>query len=350
MSLVDRIEATPGVWVLSNARFTNSIGTPIVSITESASGELIPDEYYLVFSSVAGGTGTVTVTTSAPNNPYSGRVVTGVVLDGTTAIKNVVPGLSIIFSAGTANANGATALGGVYLGVFDAEGVGAGVPSAGVRHQITNSGASSVSDSKARLLPQSLLVKKTGTVFDYIKPFAEGADEKIVGGGSNRTMPYALKVIAVSGAGAAKIGTLQVDLVTLGAASILDLTTGATVSGTGLKAISPGYGYRILTGPLEGMEFALSSLVATNDIANVLIFPTRFIQIAPDTAGVAGSYGTTQIVLTQVGQGAGIIQPSAVAYYWVRTLVPLGGVAESNPHPAFVALEASETESAGWTV
>lgn len=347
MALLDKVYVS-SAWVSSALRFSNGTGTPVTSVVENNDGELIADEYTITFSAVGGGTATVTVVTSSPNNPYNGRVKTGVAIDGSTLVKNVIPGLSFVFSAGSANGNIATILAGIYLGVFDSAGVDAGVPSAGVRHQVTNSGSGAVSDAKATLVTQAIQVYKTGQVFDYIKTYADGATEKVTGGGSTKTIPYALKVIAVSGSGSSKVGTLQVDGVTLGAASILDLTTGASVSGTGLKCISPGYGYRILTGPLAGLEFALSSLVATNDIANVLIFPTRFIQIAPDVAGSEGTYALTDVVLTQAGQSAGVIQAGQVAYYWVRVLVPLGGNAESNPYPSNVTLEASETVSAGW--
>ena len=348
MSLKDEVYLS-GSWQNNNSRFANTTGTAIDSIAESGSGELIADDYTLTVSSVAGGTGTVTVSTAAPNNPYNGRVVTGVPLNGSTAVTNVVPGLAIVFKNTTANGNVSHALGGNNLGVFDAFGVAAGVPSTGLRHRVTNNGSSVVSDTKAILLPQSIVVKKTGTVFKYVRPFADGAIEKTAGGGSDQTMPYALKVINVAGSGAAKTADLQVDGVTLGAASVLNLQTGAEVSGTGLKAISPAYGYRIISGPLTGLEFALSDACASNDIGNVLIFPSRFIQIAPDVSGAAGTYGTADVPLTQSGQGTGVIQPAGVAYYWVRVLVPLNAVAESNPHPGNIVLQASETSAAGWT-
>lgn len=348
MALVDKV-FVGGVWIDSRVKRTNMSGTPVTSVAESGTGEMIPDEYALTLSAVAGGTATVTVASSSPNNPYNGKVVTGVPLDGVTAVTNVVPGVAIIFSATGANGNTADVFAGQFLGIFDASGVEAGVPSDGVRHQVVNTGTAPVSDAKAMLLTQAVLVKKTGTVFSWIKSFADDAVEKTVGGGSDRVMPYALKTIAVSGVGVAKVATLQVDGVTLGAASILDLNTGTEVSGTGLKAIS-GQSYRILTGNLEGLEFAISPECATNDIANVLVFNSRFIQIAPDEDGSEGAYGTVDVPLTQEGVSAGVIEPSGEAYYWVRVLVPLSGNSESNPHPINVALQASESGEAGWLV
>jgi hypothetical protein len=348
MALIDKVDFGAG-FVNSAVRATNTSGAMIVSVAENPTGELIADEYALALDTVAGGTGRITVVTSSPNNPYNGRIVNGVPLDGVTPVKTIVPGLSIVFSAGGANGNASTVFAGLYLGVFDAFGVEAGVPSDGVRHKVTNNGTGAVSDAKALLLTEAVQVKKVGTVFDFVAPFADGATVKVLGGGSNRIKPYALKTVNVAGAGAGKTADLQVDGVTVAADFIMDLTTGTLHSGVGLKAISPGYKYRFVDGPLEGLEFSLSSLCATNDIANVLIFPAAFTQIAPDVAGVAGAYAAVEVPLTQVGQAAGVIQPAQDAYYWERTLVPLGGNAESNPYPANIALQASETGAADWT-
>lgn len=347
MPLLDKLFIS-GVWVAAAARLINTTGTPVVSVTNLNNGQDIPDDYTLTLSSVSAGTATITVGTLSPNNPYKGRVITAVPLDGVTVVTNIIPGLSMIFSAGGANANVAAIYIGDYFGTFDASGVGAGVPSAGVRHQVANSGVSLISGAIATLLTQAVLVKKTGTVFGEIRPFAPAATEKVAGGGSLRVMPYALKVINVIGAGALKVADLQVDGVTLGANTIVDLMTGTSVSGVGLKAISPGNGYRIVSGPLNGLEFSLSASCATNDIANVLIFPSRFVQIAEDVAGVAGTYGTANINLTQVGQAVGSITAGNEAYYWVRILVPDGAGSESNPYPCNVALQGNESGAANW--
>ncbi len=354
MALVDKLFIS-GVWVESAIRYANTTGTPIVSAEESGSGELLSDDYTLEFSAVMAGTATVTVVSASPNNPYR-KVVTGVPVDDVTEVENVIPGVKLIFNNTTANGDDALVHIGSYEGTFDAFGVDAGDPSDGVKHRVENTGTGAVSDAKARLLTQAVLVKKTGKVFNWIKPFAEDAAEKVEGGGSNRIMPYQLKVVGTSGAGAGKICNLQLNTGTIGvpvwttfpADSILDLSTGDLVSGTGLKSIDT-YEYRIVDGgDLDSLQFALSADRVNNDIANVLIFPSRFTQIAEDIAGVEGTYGTSDVDLTQTGESAGVIQPGEVADYWVRTLVPLNANAESNPYPAMVALEASETGSAGW--
>lgn len=347
MPLKDKI-FVGGVWVDTAARFSNTAGTALTSLSAIKDGEAIADIYTLTMSSVVALTGTVTVGTASPNNPYKGRVVTAVPLDGTTAVKNIIPGISLVFASSAANGNVSQVSVGSYAGTIDASGVGSGVPSAGVRHQVENTGLGLISNSVVKLLTMAIWAKKIGTVFGEVRPFAPGATEKIAGSGSNRTMPYLMKTVNVTGVGSAKIADLQVDGVTLGANSVLDLATGEELSGVGLKAITPGNGYRIIDGPLTGVEFSLSASCATNDTANILIFPSRFVQIAEDVAGVEGTYGITDVVLTQVGQAAGSIAAAGVAYYWIRTLVPEGATSESNPYPFSVALQGLESGSAGW--
>lgn len=347
MSLVDQLYIG-GSWVDSLVRATNVTGTPVDSATPSGSGELIAGVYTLTLSSVSSGTGTVTVTTQSLNNPYNGRVKSGVALDGATERIDIIPGVSLIFNSGAANSDVATINVGSYLGIFDSFGAGAGVPSSGVRHRVKNDGDGTVTSAVAKLLTQAISFKKTGTVFDYIAAFAEDATEKQAGGGSAQVVPYALKVVNVSGSGASKVADLQVDGVTLDTDYVLDITTGDLQDGTALKAITPAYPYRIVDGPLEGLEFAISSLCAENDICNVLIFNSRYVQIAPDVGGSEGTYGTADVDLTESGQATGTITSMQYAYYWVRILVPQGASSESNPYPSSVALQATESGKAGW--
>jgi hypothetical protein len=348
MSLVDKILIS-AVWVASAVRFSNTSGTVLTSATDATNGRAIADEYTLTLSAVSSGTGTVTVGTTSPNNPYKGRVVTGVSLNGTTIYKNIIPGVSLVFSASGANTNVGSVLVGQYLGTFDAFGGGAGVPSASTRHQVINTGSGAVSAAVASLKTQAICVDRTGTVFNYVKPFAIGSTEKTAGGGSARVMPYAISVANTTGSGSSKVTDLLVDGVTLGAGSLLDVSAGTTVSGSGIKAITPSYVYIVQTGPLTGMEFAIDPSVANGNTANILVFPSRYVQIAPDVSGDPGTWGTADVDLTQSGQGTGVIQPAGDAYYHTRILVPAGASSESNPYPANVALVATETGAAGWT-
>lgn len=338
------------VWTDAAARLTNTTGTPVVSAVANGDGRAIADVYTLDFSAVTPGVSAdVAVGTSSPNNPYGGETHT-VDLDALTEYTDIIPGVTLVFDddGGFTNAWAATINVGEFLGTFDAFGGGAGVPSAGVRHRVLNDGTGAVSDAKATLLPIAKWVKMIGIVFDTVRNFAEGATEKQAGGGSSQIIPYAITIDDVAGAGAGKTCTVKVDGVTFAAASLRDLSTGVAQDGTLVKAVSPGHFYRVILGDLTGLEFAIHEDAADGDEANVLIFEGRFVQIAPDVAGVAGAYGIADIVLTQTGEAAGVIQPAGTAFFWRRVLVPAGGNAESNPYPGDTALKGTETGAAGW--
>ncbi len=348
MALKDQLLIS-AVWTDAAARLTNNTGTPVVSATDNGDGRAIADSYGLTFSSVTPGTtADVAVTPSSPNNPYNATHTVN--LDGTTVYKDIIPGLSIIFSSSGSFTSSwvATVVIGEFLGTFDAFGGGAGVPSSGVRHRVLNSGTGAVSSAKATLLPIAKWVKKTGEVFSVLRPFAEGATEKQAGGGSNQVIPYSITISAVAGSGGSKTCSVSVDGAVFGANSLRNLSTGVSQDGTLVKAVTPGVFYRVILGDLTGLEFAISANAANGDEANVLIFESRFIQIAPDVAGVAGTYAITDVTLTQSGQSSGVIQPTGVAYFWRRVLVPAGANAESNPYPGDVAIKATESGAAGW--
>jgi hypothetical protein len=335
-------------WVESALRYANLVGALVAAAVDGATGEALADEYTLTLSAVAGGTGTVTVQTLSPNNPYNGRVAAGVALNGATTYKNIVPGAVLTFTAGQANGAQSVVKVGQYLGTFDAFGAGAGVPSAATRHRVVNDGTGAVSDAVARLLTQAVMYKQIGSALLFVKPFADGATEKL-NPGSTRTEPYNLTIVNVAGAGAGKTADLRIDGAAFGAASILNVATGALTDSVGLKAVAGGWTYVVVTGPLTGLEFSLDAACANGDEANVLVFPSRYVQIAADDgAGAPVAWGTANIVLTQAGQAAGVIQPGGEAFYHARILVPISSGALSNPHPASVALSGTETGGANW--
>lgn len=337
-----------GGWVSSAARYANTSGAAIAAVSDLNTGEALADEYSLILSAVGGGTGTVTVDTLSPNNPYKGRVVSGVVLNGATVNTNVIPGIGIVFAGASANGNAGTVYVGLYLGAFDAFGVDAGQPFAVTRHRVVNTGSGPVSNALASLLTHSVMLRQIGNALSRVAPFADGATEKETG---DRTQPYNLVISAVAGSGAGKTCSLSVDGVVVPAAQLTDLNTGAAVSGVGLKAIS-GQSYRFADPhALEGLEFSIDPNCANGDEANVLIFNVRHIQIAREVAGApdAADWGTDPVTLTQSGQAAGTIQPAGEAFFYTRVVVASGSSANKNPHPANVALTATETGSANWT-
>jgi len=101
MSLIIEIEETPGsgVWVDIRSRFTNSVGTPIVSADPNDICAGIAGDYTLSFEDVTpGDSATVKVQTSSPDNPYRDATGKSVDLDGATVYRNIVGGVDLVFS------------------------------------------------------------------------------------------------------------------------------------------------------------------------------------------------------------------------------------------------------------
>lgn len=336
--------AGSGTWVDAATRYTNTTGTPLVSAVSNDDGQLVADKYSLSFASVvAGVSAQVTVTGQSPNNPNnnSGAPIT-VNLDGTTQYKNIIRGVTLVFSSSGSFVNtwAAEVRCGHYFGSFAAFGAGAGVPSTGRRIRVSNTGSGPATNCKARLVKMAKLWKKTGSVFSRVFPFAESATEKLTG---NQVVKYAITVANVTGSGGSKTYDVLVDSATV---TVTNLNTGASVPSTGLNVNDT---YRITSGGLNSVEFKLDQNCVAGDTANILIFAARFMQIAEDVSGSAGTYGTADVNLTQSGQATGTINASGTAFYWVRVLVPDGGNSESNPHPGDTQLSGQVSSSAGWT-
>lgn len=334
-------------WVPSITRYSNLLGTPLLSAVPNFSGEALADVYTLTFTDVDTlvKTAKVYVLTAAPNNPYKRVVGLTVNIDGTTIYKNVVPSVNLVFrDIGTfANTWSAEVRVGTFEGTFNAYGDDAGTPGSGQKHRVLNTDAGAAADCKVTLRTMAILIVKTGIVFDLVKPFAVAATEKQAGGGSQRVMPHAITVDNISGSGAGKTFDLLVDGSPV---NVTNLSTGVNGPSTALNVI---HNYKVTTGGLNSVEFKLSQSCITGSSANLMIFSSRFVQVAPDVDGVEGEYGTDDVILTQTGETAGIIQPSGVAYYWVRALVPEGANSESNPYPSNIFIVGKQTGTAGWT-
>jgi hypothetical protein len=341
--LVDQIEevAASGTWVDSDARHTNSTGTPLVSSDGNGSGEAIADVYTLAFSSVIASTSaTVTVSTSSLNNPYNGRTKS-VNLDGTTVYDDVVPGVDLVFSASGSFTNSwaAQVRVGRYEGEFEAFGAGAGVPGTGRRHRVQNTGSGPATSCLVQIVNIAKYVRKVGTVFDFVRPHAPDATIKF---DADQIVGYAITVENKAGAGAGITADIKVDGALVNVKNLTDLSTGTSEDLTVVDE------YEITTGDLEGVRFKLSQSILNTATANIMIFDNPHTQIAPDSAGAAGTYGTSDVTLTESGQSSGTITASGVAYYWERTLVADGSNSVSNPRPGDLRLKGAVSEAAGW--
>jgi hypothetical protein len=339
----------------NNMRVSNVVGAMLdeasmVGDAQYMDAGAIPDEYTLEVLTLVGTVLGIKVTSASGKNPWD-RTVSGFDIDAEGYFSDkLVPGVFIYFTGSTPPAVGDKSVikVGSYGGAFINGGENAGDPSAAIRHRVNNEGTNPVTLCKARLLTQVLAAAKVTThgspIFISLRPYAVGAVEKT--DADRRVVPYALKVVnVVRDAFFATSLDLQVDGVTLGAASIRNLTTDTLVSGVGLtvQTFASPYPYRIETGPLTGLEFVLHQQCEENDITNVLVFPSRYVQLAPDITGDPGVFALDDIDL-------GTIEAGSDAFYWSRIVVPDGANSISNPYPCNIYLEGTEDEagSAGW--
>lgn len=337
-----------GTWVRADCRHTNSVGTPIFSSTANDTGEAIPGVYNLTFASVIAGTSaTVTVTPTRSKNPYARNKA--VSLDSTTVYNDVIGGVSLVFSNSGSFTGSWTAQ--VRIG-YDHGNLNSYLPDSATpgtqrRIRVVNTGADTAEDCHATLRLNgtdlsSLVISyvKTGTVFTRIREFAEAATMKLTG---THCEPYLFEVSSVSGSGSSKTMTVKIDTATF---NVQNLTTGGTGTSTGLNVNDF---YEITSGGCIGVQFRLSSAAVNSDAVNVLIFDSRFVQIAPDLDGAPGNWGTDDVVLTEDGLEEGQISASGFAYYWERPLVPTGSASDSNPYPMSAALVGTVGTAAGWS-
>lgn len=343
--LIDQI-LTGGVWTNSVVRST---GPLLLSVDGGYSADMIPDVYTLTVSNKSGFLATITVDTLSKTNPFKGRVINNVDLRYGFNY-TIIQGVDCEFDSAAANGATSTVFVGLFGGTLDASVAAAGNPSAPVRHKVVNDGENAVVQCKARLMTGVTIIKKTGYGLIVVKQVAESATEKSEAG-TGRIQPYAFSFSNVSGSGAERTADLSIDGVAVSNPIIRDLTLDTLVTGADLRAITYGtpYPYRIESGPLTDVEFVVHELVADGDVTNVLVFPTRFIQIAEDNAGVAGAFGVSDVVLTEA-EATGEIAAGGAAYYWSRFNVPLGSNAKSNPYPCNIVIEGEEDElySADW--
>jgi hypothetical protein len=338
-----------GVWVSSDVRSTNDVGTLLVSATNTLTGEDISDDYGLTIGAIAGGHGTVVVAANPDNILHNGRNVAGVALDGVTQYTNIINGVTLVFSALAVNGDSSTVHVGYFAGPVDAFGVGAGTPVAVLRHKVHNPDPTSVSGTVATITPEIDLVKKVGSVFNKVSHYAPGATYKPFGGGSDQVNPYVILITALAGAGPTKTVSFTIDGALAAADSIRRVADGSTHDSTGIKAVA-GEIYEFITGNLTGFMFSIDPAVLMADRANVMVFPARFMQITADVAGVAdgAGWGTDDVDVTQAGQLTGTILAAGDGYYWSRVVVPPGANSESDPFQMLVSVNAISSSPAAW--
>lgn len=345
--LIVEIEETSGsnVWVDMRSRFTNSTGTPLVSAVANESGQAIAGNYIVTFEDVTpGDVATVSVQTSSPDNPYKTseeRPAVEVQLDGETVYRNIIGGVGLIFNDDEDfdETWQFQIRIGYSFGPVAAFGSSAGQATDPRKIRVRNDDEEEAAQNVRAVLSKHVKhFLKTGIVFEKVYDFASGATERNTSG---QIQPYAVTVENKTGTGSGITADIKFDSELV---NVRDQDGNESTS-EDLTVVDV---YTIADGDLEGVVFQLSQSILNTATANILIFNSRFTQIAPDVGGAPGDWGTADVFITSEGEDEGVIAADSFSFYHVRLLAPDGSTSKSNPYICDVQILAETSDSAGW--
>jgi hypothetical protein len=348
---------------------SNTVGSPVTGTpTLDGSGREIGDVYSAVVSAVVLGapnTATVTVTTASAKGPYHNKVFTGVLFDGTTPRLDIIPGVSWVPSSSGSLANGWTAV--FYVGIWAnlltagnpggtqlSWATGIGTPGVGAvspgdagfiaKINITNTGATVLTGCTLALHPRAKLVLKSGArAFTSFQVVNDTPSEHVT---ATQTVPINFTFANLDTAATPDEIDVKMDGATF---DVVEVDTGTPLTSTQLKMdgttryqISEAGAY------CEGAIFVLASTATNSSEENVLVFNVRHVEIALDVAGTPGTWGTTDLALTQSGEPSGNINPAGACNVWVRLDTSSLSSNKQNPFPADLFVEYNDTGEADW--
>lgn len=323
-------------------RHVNTLNAPVTSSQWLDNGAAIADVYELVFTKSGG---VVYVTVDAlihpARNPYrdmsGSRVVTA---DGTTAHDNVVPGVRLVFAAGTDTGwKARVAVGnflnddGSYTPFFSAGIVDEGTATTGQRVAVKNVGSDPAGACMLVSLPGLHWTGTGGTaIVKSIRPHTNTARHKMAVPGTY-TITFSDWKNAPSGS-----GKKSCDILVNGNVAVQDAELdGATVYQYGVAGYDDG------ADRLRGLGIVLQDTTAdptgTSITLRVAASGYTYHQFAPDSGGTPGAYAYQDLILTEPGQPSGLITAGGTAYFWHRFAVPEGAgpgpLRESTPRAVY---------------
>lgn len=352
MSLIVEIEEIQGsgVWVDMRARLTNIVGAPVALAVANDTGQAIAGAYTIIFHHTEGDTapedvepgtsGNVFVLTSSPDNPYRNTTGRAVNLDGETVYRDLVGGLDITFSddPGFSTNWVAEIRVGHSFGAVAAYGTTAGLATDSRRIRVRNPDPDAAQNVRAVVTRHAKLFPTAGIVFEKLLDFAASAVEKITGG---QVQPYSVTVENKTGSDETTTADIKFD------GALVNVVDQDGMAGTS-AALTVVDTYTITDGDLEGVEFQLSQAITNGSTANILIFNSRFTQIAPDLGGAPGDWGTADVAITSDPEAEGTIAAGGFGFFHVRVLAPSGSVSGSNPYICDAQIIAETSSPAGW--
>ena len=310
-----------------NQSWRNTTGTPIVSVTPNEEGNLVAGLYTLTFATgsvVPGVSATCLIASADPKNPNINLSPgVAVVLDGSTPNKGVIRGLSIVFSSSGSFNEGWTAK--AYIGAYfvapstetrvTAFGTqDAGAISPAQRLAIRNDGDTIGIDCSVKIVNKARFKHTNGTPFTkmYQLQLNPTADTDTLG-----------KAVAFSNYTPGSPKTIDMTVGGTGY-TMVNLNTGQSHPGGAALVIDGVTPYKFADGTkYQGVVIILdTSIVDNTPTATIYVSDgAQFVEIAPDVAGVPGTWqpGTTALTLTQDGgSNPGEIGVGLTAFYHTR--------------------------------
>lgn len=338
-------------------RYQNTTGSVVSAMTRRLDGRELPDQYTLTLSGVSGGTGTVTVTCGAGTLNYHQNRTKVVNLDSTTSYKDVVDGVDLKFASGGANGDVAVVYAGRWLGVRDAgnpsgnrlnestgyndpgeqTGLPAGTEVYLARVKVKNETTQLATGCKVVIKPPFHYRATAGAGLLEVDCVGEPT-AKIDTGAGNKVLPYAVTFANLDTAATPD----EIDVLFGGSStwSLIDTMTGTALTSTLQLKRDGTTKYQFTAGALIGVTLIIDAAAGNSDTGELRIWPEEWLEIAPDSGGSPGAWGTSDVTLTQSGQPTGEIASGQGAFYWERVTIPSGAAWARNPHPFNPRVEA----------
>jgi len=297
-------------------RWENTINTPIVSATWLDNGEAVAGAYTIAATS--GSTVNVTAEDSKNELVVSGK---SVVADGATANRDVLPGVSIVFSASLANGWTAKMSVGALMdsGGTTSQRLNVGTVESGEfstqrRIAARNVGDEDSTETAVYALPGFFI---SGTsVADYVKILKNHTDPA-----RHALLTPGDYVVTFADYVNAAVDTADVYVNKNGGGAnkaIEDAKLDETLYQYGVAGYIDGGDY------LPGLGIAF---FANGDpTAKTFTIHARdgddWIEFAPDSGGAPGTWQSGPLTLTELGETSGTITQGGHAYFWIRVNVP----------------------------
>ena len=301
-------------------RYENTVNTPITSCTFLDDGRAVADEYELIFT--VSGSATVQVVCSTKNPAYTASE--SCVCDGSTENKDVIPGLSLVFAAGTATGwkakvsmGGLMNTSGVVTDRFNFGTIQSGVTTTQFRIAARNVGSDVATECKVTALPGSYH-DDAGVWIEKIDNHSDDARDKMgIALLGDNTITFANWADGTGDDAGFKVADIMVDGNTAVTTARFD---GVTVYQHGVAAYDDTNDY------LVGFQIILA--LTTSDPSSASITFTVYegyawIEFDADVSGSpAGAWSNSDLTITESGETAGTITASNTAFFWARWAMP----------------------------